>query len=238
MLAELAESLPLALPVPQWQAFDLASAPHGISGHRKLPGAPLDSELLTGARARGIAGQIAEFLVALHEFQPTELTASLPVLDPQQALTADFCASARAALELQPTKDEVRALDAWFADAPAAFRSSDPRVITHGDLWYENLLVQAGSRVTGVLDWSAVALSEPARDLAPLTYNGIDFLAATSRAYAEATRQDAEELRARAGEFLLLRELTGLVWAAHHDAGELPDAVGKVVSLLRRRASA
>lgn len=235
LLTELADRLRVALPVPQWQAFDLSAAPHGASGHRKLRGAPLDSAPLAGARARRLGGQIAELLVAVHRIRPTELATPLPTLEPGRVLTDDFTASVRAALVLDATDEDIRALDEWLAKAPQALAVSGRPVLTHGDLWYENLLVEAGPRLTGVLDWSAAAFSEPARDLAPLAYNGEKLVAATAGAYAVATGGDAEELRARAADFLLLRELLGLYQAARHDPAELADAKEKVLSLLRRR---
>jgi aminoglycoside phosphotransferase (APT) family kinase protein len=237
LLTELARSLRLALPVPKWQAFDLSSAPHGISGHRKLGGNPLAGTQLSGAPAQALAEQIAEFLFDLHGVQPTGLDTPLRIVSPQQRLTSEFHTCVRAALVPHVAGDELRVLDTWFADASAQLGVSGQLVVTHGDLWFENLLVQPGPRLSGVLDWSAVALSVPARDLAPLTYNGDEFLAGTSRAYAEATGRDAEELKAQAGMFLLLRELTGLRWAELHHPSELPDAVGKVVALLRQRSS-
>jgi hypothetical protein len=234
LLRELSGSLPLALPVPQWQAFDLPIAPHGISGYRKLPGDPLDGTRLSGVRARALAEQVAEFLVALHGFQPSGLATVLPRFDARQHLTHEFHASVRTALAPHVAQRELRALENWFAAAPTRLGSSGQSVITHGDLWFENLLVQPGPRLSAVLDWSAVALSEPARDLAPLTYNGEEFLAATTRAYAETTGRDAEALSSQVGAFLMLRELIGLDWAERQDVSELPDSIGKVVSLLQK----
>lgn len=235
LLNELATSLPVALPAPQWQAFDLPSAPYGVSGYRKLSGTPLEAEQLTGARAQALSKEIAGFLVALHRVRPADLDMPIPRSDPRLLLTQEFCGSVRSILSSHATRAERRVLVDWFVRAPRELSSSRPPVVTHGDLWYENLLVEPGPRLSGVLDWSGVALSEPARDIAPLTYNGAELLTATIDVYADATGQDATELRTKAHAFLLLRELIGLHWAERNDQSELPDAINKVLQLLQLR---
>jgi aminoglycoside 2''-phosphotransferase len=235
LLREVATRLPVRVPVPQWQAFDLAGAPHGIVGYRKLEGAPLDAAPLTGGRARTLGVQIGGFLAALHAVKPTELEAALPTFDPHRLLKPALVAATRDALAPHATEDELLALDNWFARARERFScDSDRFVLTHGDLWYENLLAAPGPRLTGVLDWSNSALSHRSRDFAPLIYTGSEFLDAVAHAYAEATGHEPGELLAQAPAFLTLRELLGLQWAQKHDSGEVPDAIGKVISLLRR----
>src|SRR5919198_5823523 len=234
LLREAATRLPVRVPVPQWQAFDLASAPHGIVGYKKLEGAPLDAAPLTGGRARTLGVQIGGFLAALHAVKPTELEAALPTFDPHRLLEPSLVAATRDALAPHATEDELLALDNWFARARERFScDSDRFVLTHGDLWYENLLAAPGPRLTGVLDWSNAALSHRARDFGPLIYKGSEFLDAVARAYAGATGHEPEDLLAQAPAFLTLRELLGLQWAQKHDSREVPDAIEKVISLLR-----
>jgi aminoglycoside phosphotransferase (APT) family kinase protein len=56
-----------------------------------------------------------------------------------------------------------RQVERFLAD-PAPARGQQP-VLSHNDLGAEHVLVRPGLRVTGVVDWSDAALTDPARDL-------------------------------------------------------------------------
>jgi aminoglycoside phosphotransferase (APT) family kinase protein len=234
LLREIAALVPVRVPEPRWRAASVPGAPYGIVGYEKLPGAPLAAVPLTGEPARTLGVQIGRFLAALHALRPSELATALPTFDPNVLLTPVFVADARDLLRTHVTTAELRLLDESFERLRrVGADDGDSFVLTHGDLWYENLLVSSGSRLSGVLDWSSAGRSHRARDFAPLTYNGPEFLEAVARAYAEVSGCDAAELLTQVPPILVLRELLGLQWAQEHDNGEVTDATGKVVALLR-----
>jgi aminoglycoside phosphotransferase (APT) family kinase protein len=117
------------------------------------------------------------------------------------------------------SSQELDALDRWLIRAPTLF-PSDPWVLSHGDLWYENVLVSGSFRLVGILDWGSASVAHPARDFAALRYNGETYLA------------DATKLYVQSSAFLMLRELTGLRWATEHCPEEVPDALATVITLL------
>jgi aminoglycoside phosphotransferase (APT) family kinase protein len=129
------------------------------------------------------------------------------------------------------SSQELDALDRWLIRAPTLF-PSDPWVLSHGDLWYENVLVSGSFRLVGILDWGSASVAHPARDFAALRYNGETYLKAACGAYADSTRADATKLYVQSSAFLMLRELTGLRWATEHCPEEVPDALATVITLL------
>jgi aminoglycoside phosphotransferase (APT) family kinase protein len=234
LLRDIAALMPVGVPEPQWRASKLVGAPYGIVGYKKLAGAPLAAVPLTGKRGRTLGVQVGRFLAALHALQLSELATVLPIFDPNDVLTPTFLTEARDLLRTQLTDDELGLLDGLFARLRhVGSTDGDSFVLTHGDLWYENLLVASGSRLSGVLDWSSAARSHRARDFAPLTYNGREYLEAAAHSYAEVSGCDAAELLTQVPPILLLRELLGLQWAQQRDSVEVPDATVKVAALLR-----
>lgn len=150
LMPRLADRLPLTVPVPTLLDTDPPRA-----RHRLVPGTPVEPTMLTaddGAR-------VGAFLRALHDtpstvWAGTDLvrdTERLPAMDEMTAMVVP-----RLPAELRPVAEAL------------ALRCRDAThrtVLRHGDLGPEHLLV-TGDRVTGVIDWTDVALGDPALDLA------------------------------------------------------------------------
>jgi aminoglycoside phosphotransferase (APT) family kinase protein len=106
-------------------------------------------------------------------------------------------------------------------------------MVTHGDLWWANVLVDdSGSRLTAVLDWELAAIADPARDFAGLGYLGQDFLDLALSAYEQTTgMSDGEgaKLRHRSRKVLQVREFYGVRHASRFpQQREMADALSKV----------
>lgn len=116
----------------------------------------------------------------------------------------------------------------------AFLAAEQPRCLIHGDFWHANWLVTPDGRtMTGLLDFEHSGIGFPHEDLAPLRYLGEAFRAAAINAYCEAGAKTAATLLAETRMFDVLRELRGLAWALRNrDAGELDDAIEKVVAVL------
>lgn len=109
-----------------------------------------------------------------------------------------------------------------------------PRIV-HGTLTGDTLLVE-NDRVVGVLDWSGLALGDPAVDLAWLIEAGTDvFEAVTSRYLDLGHGGNAANLRSRA---LFYHELEIARWLLHgvdtHDTEIIDDAVAMLDQLVDR----
>ncbi len=146
----LAGRLPLAVPVPTLLDTDPPRA-----RHRLVPGTPIEPARLTaddGAR-------VGAFLRALHD-TPPDAWAGIGIARDADRLSAMDEMTAmvlpRLPAELRPTAEAV---------ARRCREATHRTVLRHGDLGPEHLLV-TGGRVTGVIDWTDVALGDQALDLA------------------------------------------------------------------------
>jgi aminoglycoside phosphotransferase (APT) family kinase protein len=89
------------------------------------------------------------------------------------------------ALRTRLTGDEYATVQAWWDD----FIDDDalqqgPRCLVHGDLWWDNLLVdQGGENLLGVIDFGDAATIDPSYDFVPLLESGRSLLDACIRAY-------------------------------------------------------
>lgn len=155
LLAAIAPLLPLPVPVPI--AID---AEAGCLVLPRVPGTPLLDVPRAGRRA--YAAQLLAFADALH------------ALNPGVDVRADDLAPEDWLVEAQRTWVAVRgevpasrreAVEVVLAGAAPA--PTTRRVLIHGDLGAEHVLVDAG-RITGVIDWGDAVIGDPALDLGRL----------------------------------------------------------------------
>jgi aminoglycoside 2''-phosphotransferase len=114
---------------------------------------------------------------------------------------------------------------------------ADPRMrdyqpaVRHGDLWYGNILIQPAGRITAVLDWEAVAVADPAQDLALTRYLGPSFTGTVLGAYRAHGDGYDERVQHRIERHWELREFTGIpLAAAAGDEAELSECIAKLRS--------
>ncbi len=232
LLPALQGRVPVAVPDPRWHAGPSAAFPFGLIGYPKLPGAPLLPELLARADLPGLAARIAAFLLALHRFPPEEAAAlGLPGPDDREAELAAMRAEVLPPLRAALTREEYRTVRRWWDTflADRALRDYQPALI-HGDLWYENVLVDSAARaVTGVIDFENAAVGDPAQDFATQLHLGEAFAALVLDAYrAAGGTLDARFLH-RLRKLWELREFDGLHFAIRAaDREEFDDAIRKL----------
>jgi aminoglycoside phosphotransferase (APT) family kinase protein len=185
----------------------------------KLRGEPLHTEMLERLDNALIAQSIAEFMAALHSV-PVEDAVSWGV--PAENRTARLLAAADRVLPFIH-QDMRGAACTWreqFIEMP------HPNVPIHGDLWYENILIdpQTG-RVSGILDFDATSIGDPAWDLATQLHCGQPFAKLVFHAYPF---KDAT-LWGRAEALFRLRPFEGLDWAVrNNDTAEFGDGLRKL----------
>lgn len=159
-LPRLAPSLPFEVPVPV-----ALGAPGEGFGWPWTVCRWLEGEHPALADDRGdqeaLARDLAVFVSAMHALDPAGAPTTAwprPLHEEDELMRANL---ARLAGELGT--HGAAAAGVW-ADALAAAHHAGPRVWLHGDLTPGNLLVRDG-RLTGVLDFGAMGLGDPASDL-------------------------------------------------------------------------
>jgi aminoglycoside phosphotransferase (APT) family kinase protein len=183
VLDELA--LPLPIPTPRFVGVPSDEFPWPWFGAERIVGAePLE---LTDEELNGLGRPLGAFLRALHD---SSLSFELPV-DPMGR--ADM---PRRVHKTREALAAIRRPAPDFLDDALALEPSTERRVVHGDLHLRHLLVDAGGRLAGVIDWGDVCRGDPAIDL-PLVWS---LLPPDGRAdfFAEYGRvTEAQLLRAR-----------------------------------------
>jgi aminoglycoside phosphotransferase (APT) family kinase protein len=161
LLELVAEASPLPVPRPVF-----ADPALGVLAYAELPGVPLldlPAEVRRAA-ADDVAGRLGELLAALHAV-PHERVAGLAGIDddPPSAWLAE-AAEVYARIEAGVPATYRPLVEAFLRAGPPA--RGDAVVFSHNDLGIEHVLVDAATlAVTGVIDWSDAALTDPAADL-------------------------------------------------------------------------
>ena len=170
-----AQSPPIAIPVFRFRGRPSHEFPHHFAGYRRLPGSPGNRH---GSRIEfgTIALMLAHFLSWLHRV-PTGDALALGVAD--QRLERVLDEAQREALEGFRTVEKIAPdapLDAWrryVQTTPPPASSPSDFCLVHNDLAAEHVLLDdAGSRITGVIDWSDVAVGDRAIDFGGVVHWG------------------------------------------------------------------
>ena len=187
LLPRIAPRLPLPVPLFRFIGVPSAEFPRTFCGYRKLPGEPAIRLPPGEVPFEAFAGPIARFLSALHAV-PIEHAISAGV--PRQSLPETLDELRTDALADLPRVREVSPaapIEDWQAFLEAAPDAGGERgpVLLHNDFAAEHLLFDsAAGTITGVIDWSDVAIGDPAFDLAGLFHwGGEAFARAVATAY-------------------------------------------------------
>jgi aminoglycoside phosphotransferase (APT) family kinase protein len=159
LLERLAPQLSLPIPTPRFADVDA-----GVLAYEKLPGRPL----LGRSPPADAAHHLGRFLRELHAVDP----ATVDDLAPTEAADPTEW--------LEDLDGPADLLDVVQASRPEPVRQ---RVLAHADLGAEHILELDGA-LTGIIDWSDAAITDPALDFARLYRDfGPGFLGATLDAY-------------------------------------------------------
>jgi aminoglycoside 2''-phosphotransferase len=224
-LPQLAPSLPAAIPVPCLLCRPAHELPFGAIGYGKLEGQPCQPGTATAATGR----DLGNFLAVLHQLD----TRSFPAMPGQDAVWRAWHGlrdDTAAILRDRLTSSENQRIGRWWERflSDRALREYRPAV-RHGDLWYGNLLIRPDGSITAVLDWEAVAIADPAQDLAVTRHLGAGFTASVLDAYRRHDGAYDDQIEYRTEWHWQLRELTGLpLAAAVGDEDEVAECIAKL----------
>ena len=150
------------LPVPEPVFTDRE---HGCWAHAKLPGVPLlglpPAQRL--AQAPAAAAELGRFLAALHAAPARKMARLAGPYEVPMAEWRDEAAASYATVTGVIPSAQRGFVEAFLAARPP--QDTGTLVFSHNDLGIEHILVvPATGAITGVIDWSDAALTDPARD--------------------------------------------------------------------------
>jgi aminoglycoside phosphotransferase (APT) family kinase protein len=222
-----------SVPVPSFSFHGVPSAhfPLHFAGYEKLAGVPAIGVESAAASPGRLAQVLGEFLSSLHTF-PVETAAALDVpaypatllLEAVREETLSDLHRVREVLPDAPEADWRR-----FFERPPDGAGVTP-VLVHGDLAAEHILVDPGTgEVTGVIDWSEVAVGDPAIDVAGLCHWGGTELAAAVLGHYQPRPDDG--LLARAGYLGACRGVGDIVFGLETGRAEYLQAGARALEL-------
>lgn len=159
-------------------------------GHRAIRGSALTRaavDRMSAERRDAVAGEIAEFLCAMHTI-PVDEARTIGADEDESALSGEterYWADARR--KLYPllsgaAGNECDALIESYLHDRANFRYTP--VLRHADLWGRHILLDESPSVAGVIDYGCVCLGDPDYDFFPLLFDaGEEFMRQTLSAY-------------------------------------------------------
>lgn len=211
-LPRLAKRVPVAIPVPEsFENDELA--------YRKISGEVFQPSTLDRPATQQLAYEIAAFLTSLHS------VAIVDCIDwgiSQRGRTEELLDLVDESLPAL-TGREREQITTWRKNLSE--RSYIPALI-HGDLWYENMLIDRDSgRLTGILDFDRACIGDPAWDISTQLHCGEEFARAVFDRYHAGTADHW----IRAHQLFPLRAFEGLAWAIrNNDKAEFEESLGKL----------
>ncbi|WP_344956031.1 aminoglycoside phosphotransferase family protein [Actinomadura miaoliensis] len=180
---------PLPVPEPKFVAAEL-----GCLAYAKLPGVPL----INVERPRAaVAEVLGEFLRALHDVPVSRVSEFAEVDDEPTDIWLQEAAETYAELAEEVPEKHRPGVERFLAAPPP--EGSTDLVFSHNDLGIEHVLAD-GARVTGVIDWSDAAITDPAVDFGKLYRDlGPEALDAALRGYGSGEPAERAVFYARCG---------------------------------------
>jgi aminoglycoside phosphotransferase (APT) family kinase protein len=160
LLAAVADVSPLPVPEPVF-----TDPEHGCWAYAKLPGVPLLGLPLVQrlAHAPAAAAELGRFLAALHATPARKMARLVGPDEVPLAGWRDEAAVSYATVTGAIPASRRGSVEAFLAARPP--KDGGTLVFSHNDLGIEHtLVVPATGAITGVIDWSDAALTDPARD--------------------------------------------------------------------------
>jgi aminoglycoside phosphotransferase (APT) family kinase protein len=210
VLPLLAPRAPLAIPAYRFVGNPSPDYPYHFAGYAKLPGVTGIQFDWPPHRLRSVAPRLGSFLAWLHGVDPASLPVPLEQVEIGGVL-AEMQADAIDELELVRRMAPDAPVDAWEQalrrDISPLVASTAQMVLIHNDLAAEHALIDPSTQaITGIIDWSDLAIGDPALDFAGLYHWAGDafveqVLAAYARPVEEGVRHRARFLAACRGAF-------------------------------------
>ena len=230
LLNRISSLLTVAVPNPRWSVNPCAGLPFGAMGYSKIPGRPLDPTDLPHSDA--LASEIAKFLFELHRIDPEVAGLSdHSVESARRPIERKFYNRTAVVVREELGGPAVERIEQWLETllTEERVRKFTPR-LRHGDMWYENILLDPTSgRLAGVLDFEVAEMGDPARDFATLRHVSDGFARSVFDLYRALGGEVDDCIDNRIQGQWELREFDGLQHIILNNiSDELPDAIAKI----------
>lgn len=179
---------PVAIPLIGYQGRPTGTFPFRFAGYPKIPGRPAIREAWSGDRLAQIAPVLGRFLGWLHAVPLTSVAAAGLEAQDMEARLEDVRQEALEEFSNVVSVAPQAPLElwrSWIAASNVVDDSDDETVLLHNDFAAEHVLIDEDrGSITGVIDWSDVAVGNRAADFAGVYHwGGQDLVKAVERSY-------------------------------------------------------
>jgi len=171
ILPVLSERTPVPIPAYRFHGRPSSEFPRHFAGYTKLPGVPAIQLEFARVPFLQLAPTLARFLSWLHSFPVREAARRGVPVQQMESLIEEVRAKALADFESVNKVAPAAPLERWRAYLKAGLnrnaRPPSTPTLVHNDLAAEHILFDPATQtVTGIIDWSDIAVSDPAADFA------------------------------------------------------------------------
>ena len=116
----------------------------------------------------------------------------------------------------------------WFIDYRNYLLTFDDYHYIHGDLWYENYILDDNNHLIGIVDFECACMGDPAYDIAALYYLGNDFVSKVLKFY----KYTNDDLIKRISLLIKAREIADFENIVNNYPEEVKEQVEKIEKVL------
>ena len=198
--------------------------PNGAMIYRMIKGNALTEDKFKNVDYNNLAKQLAEFMNEIYE---------IPVI---------FDKNTYIESELKYTKENIKLLKqyfnidkynlilSWYDEYVNYLKNFDDYHFIHGDLWYENYIIDENNKLVGIVDFENARFGDPARDIAALNYLGNDFINEFLKYY----KYNNDDLLKRISMFVKYREIMSFKSIIDNHPEEIKEQIEKLVEFYNK----
>ena len=202
------------IPYPQYYIESSNKFPYGLIGYKKIEADILNPQTLTSNHLETTAFRVADFLYQIHSMDissPEIANLSLESVPPPLEELKQTWINLSDWLKFNIDDENYRKLHDLWKEAEHFWEFvNQPATLVHGDMWFENILVDKNSNVVGVIDFGNVAIGDKAIDFTVQNYIGDQFRNEVIKEYVKLGGNLGEHFQQRMAYLLLVREVYGL----------------------------
>ena len=133
-------------------------------------------------------------------------------------------------LEKRVDKNEYDKIIKWSNEYKNYLLSFDDYHFIHGDLWYENYILNEYNELVGIVDFENAGIGDPANDIVPLYYLGQDFVNKFLKYY----KYNNSEVIKRIPMLIKAREICYFKYIIDNYPEEINDQIDKIKKVLKQ----
>ena len=202
------------IPYPKYYIESSNAFPYGLIGYNRVDGDIFDPIKVNSENLESIASRVAEFLHQLHNIDITSAEIAnmgLGTVPPPLEEVKETWINSFSWLKSNLYDENYRKLKVLWKEAENFWEIvANPAVLVHGDMWFENILVDKDFNVVGIIDFGNAAIGDKAIDFAVQNYVNHQFWDEVIRQYIRLGGDIGENLEKRMKYLLAIREIYGL----------------------------